>query len=38
MKLSGHCSQISQDKFKIRSQANPDNFYMVSKTDNGLIC
>ena len=38
METVGHCSQIEHNKFKVRSQTNPDNFYIVSKTDNGLRC
>lgn len=38
MESSGHCSQFEQDKFKVRSQTNPEKFYIVSKTGNGLRC
>ena len=38
METKGHCSQIESDKFQVRSQTNPENFYIVSKSDNGLIC
>ncbi len=38
MEDKGHCSQIESDKFKVRSQTNPEKFYIVSKTDNGLRC
>lgn len=38
METSGYCSQINQDQFKVRSQTNPDRFYTVSKTGNGLVC
>ena len=34
----GHCSQIDSNNFKVRSQTNPDNFYIVSKTGSGLKC
>lgn len=38
METKGHCSQIDSDNFEVRSQTNPDNFYIVSKTENGLKC
>ena len=38
MKLTGHATQINHDTFKVRSQSNPDNYYIVSKTENGLRC
>lgn len=38
METKGHCSQIDSDTFKVRSQSNPDKFYTVSKTENGLKC
>ena len=38
METQGHCSQIESNKFRIRSQTNPNIFYIVSKTDNGLRC
>ena len=38
METQGHCSQFESNKFKVRSQTNPDNFYIVSKTENGLRC
>ena len=38
MEIKGHCSQINQNQFQVRSQTDPSKFYMVSKTDNGLIC
>ena len=38
MQTNGYCSQIDHDKFRVRSQNNPKIFYIVSKTDNGLIC
>ena len=37
METHGYCSQIDHDRFKVRSQTNPDNFYIVSKTGNGLV-
>ena len=38
MKTKCHCSQFEQDKFTVRSQSNPNKFYIVSKTGNGLKC
>ena len=38
MESQGHCSQFEHNEFKIRSQINLNNHYIVSKTDNGLIC
>ena len=38
MSKEGHASQIALDKFKVRSQTNPNTFYIVSKTGNGLVC
>ena len=38
METAGYCTQINKDQFKVRSQTNPDNFYTVSKTVNGLVC
>ena len=38
METVGHCSQFEHNKFKVRSQTNPDNFYIVSKTEQGLRC
>ena len=38
METKGHCSQFESDKFKVRSQSDPDKFYTVSKTENGLKC
>ena len=38
MEIKGHCSQINQNQFQVRSQTDPSKFYMVSKTDDGLIC
>jgi len=31
MELTGYATQIEHDKFKVRSQANPDNYYINSK-------
>jgi len=38
MEPTGYASQIESNKFRVRSQTNPNKFYIVSKTDNGLIC
>ncbi|MCJ8306689.1 MAG: DDE-type integrase/transposase/recombinase [Nitrosopumilus sp.] len=38
METKGHCSQIDQNSFSVRSQTNLNNHYIVSKTGNGLKC
>ena len=38
METKGYCSQLESNKFRVRSQSNPDNYYTVTKTDNGLKC
>jgi transposase-like protein len=38
METTGYASQFESDKFKVRSQTNPEKSYIVSKTDNGLVC
>ena len=39
MELENHASQIvGENKFKVRSQTNPEKYYIVSKTDDGLTC
>ena len=38
MESTGYASQFESNKFRVRSQTNPDNYYIVSKTDNGLRC
>jgi transposase-like protein len=38
MQISGYVSQFEQNKFKVRSQTNPDKFYIVQRTGNGLVC
>ena len=39
MELENHASQIvGENKFKVRSQTNPEKYYIISKTDNGLTC
>ena len=35
----GHASQIvGENKFKVRSQSDPSKFYIISRTENGLVC
>ncbi len=38
METQDYATQFESNKFKVRSQSNPDNYYIVSKTDNGLRC
>ena len=38
METTGYASQFEFGKFSVRSQTNPEKFYIVSKTDNGLVC
>ena len=38
MGITGYVSQFESNKFSVRSQTNPEKFYTVSKTDNGLVC
>ena len=38
MLTKGYCSQISTNKFSIRSQSNPNKRYLVNKTGNDLVC
>lgn len=38
MESQGHCSQFESDKFRVRSQTDLSKYYMISKTDNGLVC
>ena len=38
MESTGYASQFESDKFRVRSQTNPEKFYIISKTDNGLVC
>ena len=39
MEIENHASQIvGENKFKVKSQTNPDKFYIISKTDDGLTC
>jgi len=35
---TGYASQFESNKFRVRSQTNPDNYYIVLKSDNGLRC
>ena len=34
MEIDGCCTQINRDTFKVRSQTNPDNFYIMKNTPN----
>ena len=38
MKTPGYCSQLDSKRFKVRSQSDPTNYYIVFRTGNGLIC
>ena len=38
METPGHCTQVDHDTFRVRSQADPERLYTVSKTDRGLAC
>ncbi|QLH07266.1 IS6 family transposase [Nitrosopumilus ureiphilus] len=38
MESTGYATQFESTKFKVRSQTNPEKFYIVSRTGNGLIC
>ena len=38
MESPGYGSQVEIDTFKIRSQTDPEKFYEVEKTENGLVC
>ena len=40
METEGHASQISLNRFRVRSQTNPEKFYIITKTEeNGsLVC
>jgi len=35
---TGYASQFESNKFRIRSQTNPEKYYTITKTDNGLVC
>ena len=38
MESLGYGSQVGQGIFKIRSQTDPEKFYEVTDTWNGLMC
>ena len=38
MESTGYASQFELNKFRVRSQTNPEKSYIVTKTDNGLRC
>ena len=38
MSTPGYCSQLDINRFKVRSQTDPEKHYVVSRTGNGLIC
>ena len=38
MAVPGYGSQINSNNFRVRSQTDPSKSYIVSKTENGLIC
>lgn len=38
METQGHASQFEQDKFRVKSQTNPEKSYIVERTGNGLVC
>lgn len=38
MESSGYASQFESDKFRVRSQTNPEKFYIITRTGNGLVC
>ena len=38
MQTPGYCSQLDSKRFKVRSQTDPTEHYIVSRTGNGLIC
>ena len=38
METKGYCSQLDSNNFSVRSQTNPENRYIISKTENGLKC
>ena len=37
MSTPGYCSQIDHDKFKVRSQTDPNKFYIIMNSDK-LVC
>ncbi len=36
--ITGYASQFESNKFRVRSQTNPDSSYVVTKTENDLRC
>lgn len=38
MESGSNVSQFDTDKFRVRSQTNPEKEYVVSRTVNGLVC
>jgi len=38
MEKPNFVSQIDHGKFEVRSQSNPEKYYLVSTTGNGLVC
>lgn len=36
--ITGYATQINHDTFKVRSQTDPSKFYIITKTESGLIC
>src|SRR3990167_4152551 len=38
MESGSNVSQFASDKFSVRSQTNPEKSYIVTKTENGLVC
>ena len=38
MSTPGYCSQLDSKRFKVRSQSDPEKYYIVSRTGNGLVC
>jgi putative transposase len=38
MESGSNVSQFASDKFTVRSQTNPEKSYIITKTENGLIC
>ena len=38
MELTGYASQVDHGKFEVRSQTNPEKYYLVSTSGNGMVC
>ncbi len=39
MELDNHATQvIGENKYKVRSQTIPNKYYIITKTDDGLVC